>query len=297
MVLWLNAFPLKNSGVSANLSPRELVIRHKLDFKKHCRAQFGSYCEVHDEPVPTNSMTSRTTPAIVLGPTGNLQGTYKFFSLTTGKKLKRRQFTPYPMPDTVIARVEQYGTENALPGIFDFADRNGVLFEWNDDVNECPEGILEEDNVILYPSIVAELPGIDLEHNTPRPSIEADLIPHGQAEDEAARNANHESFGVVGVEPVAVSHTEDGEIDSDSDEDDNNGIIAINDAPLPEAQDPLVLSDSSDDEQNDDDHSDDDSKDDDDDEPSFADAVAEQDDSGDDEDKEQGDQHQKLIAR
>ena len=92
------------------------------------------------------------------------------------------------------------------------------------------------------------------------------------------------------MEPVAVSHTEDGEIDSDSDEDDNNGIIAINDAPLPEAQDPLVLSDSSDDEQNDDDHSDDDSKDDDDDEPSFADAVAEQDDSGDDEDKEQGDQ-------
>ena len=56
--------------------------------------------------LPTNSMTSRTTPAIVLGPTGNLQGTYKFFSLTTGTKLKRRQFTPYPMPDTVIARVK-----------------------------------------------------------------------------------------------------------------------------------------------------------------------------------------------
>ncbi len=106
VVLWLNAFPLKNSGVSAYLSPRELVIRHKLDFKKHCRAQFGSYCGVHDEPVPTNSMNSRTTPAIVLGPTVNLQGTYKFFSLTTGKKLKRRQFMPYPMPDTVIARVE-----------------------------------------------------------------------------------------------------------------------------------------------------------------------------------------------
>jgi hypothetical protein len=25
------------------------------------------------------------------------------------------------MPDTVIAHVEQYGKENALPGIFDFA--------------------------------------------------------------------------------------------------------------------------------------------------------------------------------
>ena len=46
VVLWLNAFPLKNSGMSDNLSPRKLVIRQKLDFKKHCRAQFGSYCEV-----------------------------------------------------------------------------------------------------------------------------------------------------------------------------------------------------------------------------------------------------------
>ena len=55
------------------------------------------------------------------------------------------------MPDTVITRIERYGTENALPGIFDFADRNGVLFEWNDDVDECPEGILEEDDIVLYP--------------------------------------------------------------------------------------------------------------------------------------------------
>ena len=34
------------------------------------------------------------------------------------------------------------------------------------------------------------------------------------------------------MEPVAVIHAEDGEIDSNSDEDDDNGIIAINDAPL-----------------------------------------------------------------
>jgi hypothetical protein len=35
------------------------------------------------------------------------------------------------------------------------------------------------------------------------------------------------------VEPVAVIHAKDGEINSDSDKDNNNGIIAINDAPLP----------------------------------------------------------------
>jgi hypothetical protein len=101
VVLWLNAFPSK-SGISETLSPREIVLRHKLDFKKHCQAPFGSYCEAHDEPAPTNNMMSRSTPSIVLGPTGNLQGTYKFFSLTTEKKIKRRQLTRYPMPDSVI---------------------------------------------------------------------------------------------------------------------------------------------------------------------------------------------------
>ncbi len=161
VVLWLDAFPLK-SGVSANLSPRELMIRHKLNFAKHCRAQFGSYCKVHEELVPTNSMITRTTPAIVLGPTGNLQGMYKFFNPETGKKIKWHEFTLYLMPDSVIRRVENYGNNNELPGIFGFANRSGVLFEWNEEVDECPEGILEEEDVILYPLLAAELLGVVL---------------------------------------------------------------------------------------------------------------------------------------
>ena len=54
VVLWLNAFPEK-SGESDTLSPREIVYRHKLDFAKHCKSPFGTYYEVHDEPMPTNT--------------------------------------------------------------------------------------------------------------------------------------------------------------------------------------------------------------------------------------------------
>jgi hypothetical protein len=36
VVLWLNAFPAK-SGISATYSPRELLVRWKLDYKKHCQ--------------------------------------------------------------------------------------------------------------------------------------------------------------------------------------------------------------------------------------------------------------------
>jgi hypothetical protein len=121
VVLWLNAFP-SNSGVSKTLSPHEIVYRHKLDFPKHCKSPFRMYCKLHDEPVPTNTMVTCSTPAIVLSPTGNLQMTDKFLSL-------RRAFTPYPMPDLVIKKVKAYGKLTALPGIFDFADRNGILFE------------------------------------------------------------------------------------------------------------------------------------------------------------------------
>ena len=56
IVLWLNAFPVK-SGISSTFSPRELLVRWRLDYKKHCRVLPGTYCEVHDKPVPMNMMT------------------------------------------------------------------------------------------------------------------------------------------------------------------------------------------------------------------------------------------------
>jgi hypothetical protein len=67
MVLWMNAFPVK-SGIFTTYSPRKLLVRWKLDYKKHCQVAPGTYCEVHDEPVPTNTMAWRTHEAIALGP-------------------------------------------------------------------------------------------------------------------------------------------------------------------------------------------------------------------------------------
>ncbi len=85
-MMWMNSFPVR-SGISNKWSPRELVSRHKLDAKLHCRAPFRSHCEVHVDPEITNTMDPRTKEAICLGPTGNLQGSYKFLSLATGKKV------------------------------------------------------------------------------------------------------------------------------------------------------------------------------------------------------------------
>ena len=80
--LWLNVFPVK-SGVSETFSPREILLRWRVDAKKHCRVLHGSYCEVHDEPNPSNTTVSRTYEGIALVPTGNLQGSVKFYCLNT----------------------------------------------------------------------------------------------------------------------------------------------------------------------------------------------------------------------
>jgi hypothetical protein len=109
VVLWLNAFPAK-SGVSATYLLRELLVRWKLDCKKHCRVLPGTYCKAHNKPVPSNTMIPCTHECIACGPTGNLQGSVKFYCLTTGRILKRRSFNAMLMPDRVIKRVNTIGS-------------------------------------------------------------------------------------------------------------------------------------------------------------------------------------------
>ena len=106
--LWLNAF-VRKSGCSTDFSPRAIVLHTALSYKQHCRAQFGEYCEAHEDATKTNGMNSRTFPAICLGPTGNRQGTYKMFDLETCRVHKVRSFTRMIMPESLAAQVNAIG--------------------------------------------------------------------------------------------------------------------------------------------------------------------------------------------
>jgi hypothetical protein len=99
---WLNIYP-PTDGVSWNINPRELITGVKIDYKKHIQAELGEYAQVHEEH--NNTMETRTTGAIATKPTCNAQGGHWFYSLTTGRMLDRRQWTPLPMPADVIDRV------------------------------------------------------------------------------------------------------------------------------------------------------------------------------------------------
>jgi hypothetical protein len=145
-------------------------------------------------------MILRANPGINLGPTGNLQGTHKFLSLITGKKIKCRNFTPIPMPDSVIKKVEWYADAAVKAGEFAFADRKGVLFEWNDIVDENAEHIVEYKSD-PYPALISELPGIDLQkdHAIIEAIEDEDDVPQGTAEEAAMNNADIEPAVIVGV--------------------------------------------------------------------------------------------------
>ena len=199
-----------------------------MDYAKHCKALFGSYVLTHEEPNPTNSMMARGSPGIILGPTGNEQGTYKVMNLATGKKIKRRCWTKMPMPDSAIARVEALGVR-AGRGTFDFADRNGILFEWNEEVDDRQADLIEEE-AVRYPSLVREFPGIALDRDLPIPSIEDELEPQGRAEDAAALNTNIAPYVAAGVDGPVIIDADDDEIEIiDDNNSDHDGIISVAD--------------------------------------------------------------------
>jgi hypothetical protein len=129
-VFWLNMFPPEDS-VSDSISPRELIAGLKLDYNKHCKLEFGSYVQVHEDH--DNTMQTRTTGAIALRPTGNVQGGYYFFSLTTGRRLNRNNWTDLPMPQDVIDRVHTFACRSNANRALLFAWRDGTPIADDDD--------------------------------------------------------------------------------------------------------------------------------------------------------------------
>jgi hypothetical protein len=87
--------------------PRDLIFgERKLDYNVMCKIPFGAYVQVHNDLSVTNTMESRMTGAVNLGPTGNIQGTHKFLSLKTGEIIFMQSWTELPVPSEVIEKLE-----------------------------------------------------------------------------------------------------------------------------------------------------------------------------------------------
>jgi hypothetical protein len=133
-IFWLNAFPHR-LGVSQTLSPRAIITGLGVDYNKHCRIEYGQYVQMHEKD--NNSMTTRTIGALALRPTGNQQGGYYFYSLSSGQRLHRTHWTELPMPaeagDCVHALARRARAHRGLTFTYGHGNDLDALYPEDDD--------------------------------------------------------------------------------------------------------------------------------------------------------------------
>ncbi len=208
---WLNVYPPKD-GISQKINPRELMTGIKIDFNKHIRAEFGEYVQVHEEH--DNTMQARTTGAIATKPTGNAQGGFWFYSLTTGRMLDRRRWTPLPMPQDVIERITVLARNN--PAGMRFTNmRNEPVYDIDDDSDDDSDydPDEEEDDDDDYDDFIA---GVEVPHVYP-----PDPPDENESDDEHQPNQDDDDDEDEDDVPVGEL-TGDSSEESDSDEDEEN---------------------------------------------------------------------------
>lgn len=137
-VFWLNRFTAAKDSSSDTLSLRYIVGAFTIEYTKYCKVEFGSYVQANEKE-HNNSMISQTTGAIVLQPTGNVQGGYYYMSLTSCRRLICSHWTELPVPVDVINQVHTFARKgNVVRGLM-FADRDGQLLV------EDPYGNINDD--------------------------------------------------------------------------------------------------------------------------------------------------------
>ena len=143
-----------------------------------------------------------------------------------------------PMPKLIIKKVEQYADAAARTGEFASANQKGVLFEWNDVVDENEEHIIKNGSD-PYPALVSESPGISLQrdHTRIKAIEEEEDVPQGTAEKAAMNNADIEPTVIVGVaRPQEAMVKADNVHEDNNEEDDDGSIMEIDLPPKPKIE-------------------------------------------------------------
>ena len=143
VMFYINAFVWRK-GVSQFLSPLTILEGIVIDYNLHFQVIFGEYAHTYE--TTTNTTKSRTVGAMALGPTGNLQGGVRFYSLVTGKILQRakKDYTLLKMPEDAIRRINTM-SKKSLVGLF-FGDRNNIDLDNGDDITGVDNGIDDQIN-------------------------------------------------------------------------------------------------------------------------------------------------------
>jgi len=201
---WINSFP-NEKGISKLMIPRTIVTGNHINYSKHCKLEFGEYVQTHEEH--DNTMITRTTGAIALRPTGNAQGSYIFFSLSSGRTITRNRWTVLPMPNEVITRVkamassdmddwdDEVGSMDDYDALDDTTDHILRTTNNDDDVESHHDKIIADDEISIGEgnnNLHADIPAD--EDRVIRDMLENDELENviDQQDDAALNNENQE---------------------------------------------------------------------------------------------------------
>lgn len=118
-------------------------------------------------------MVARTIGAITLGLDSSQQLWYWFMSLSTERRIHRRNWAPSPMPDEVVLRVEQLGEKDGHPNLLVFTDKHGenLLDDYLDDDDLSSATELDADEICGVDSDLSKMSDIP-DKNLPSPDAE-----------------------------------------------------------------------------------------------------------------------------
>jgi hypothetical protein len=105
-------------------------------------------------------MESRTTGAISLGTTGNIQGTHRFLSLRTGEIIVKRTWNELPVPRDVIDRLDELTA-------------NEPDYEIDINIEDEEEDNNDQDREANEEEIDVNPPNVNIE-DEPQPTIETE---------------------------------------------------------------------------------------------------------------------------
>ncbi len=132
---------------------------------KFCCLPFGEYCQISEEAQPRNSLAPRTQGALSLGPSGNVQGGHKFYTMNTGMVVAQWDWKVLPMPLLVIDPIHSKAQEQPAQPIF--ADLHGKPIgnfpPTFDDNPTATQTTYDELPGVMFPESEesAKIPGVD----------------------------------------------------------------------------------------------------------------------------------------
>jgi len=153
----LNICPSVHNGVS--VSPYEILTGQRVDYKKELRIGFGELAYVHNRTSqPINSVDiKRAKRGICLGISNNSESSVIFFDLAKGMTQQvtvADNFTPTPMPDDTVIRLNHIAAGQHMPDTFDdLEDDAQDEDDDHDDPSDSPVPSSAQEDVVIVDDV------------------------------------------------------------------------------------------------------------------------------------------------